>query len=244
MTSKRHVTCALTRCLFVMCVVTVNMAAVQTISHQGRQPAGYCVPEVWMGGRASTLVVVGKSGESTVERTFANVVYSARRQKVVIDDNLYEREAQFVRRIFDYPAKVLYTITGDMAQRCTKTALPGPFVRQCVPGNSTVTLTNSTLGLGQNEVSIMELSGVRNNVNYRVSLTYSTHMPIYEQLWGGNDDGQHFVQTLSFYNVSISQDLPAILFKPPPACSQLSLSLHQMAERPSNHIQRPLLVMP
>ena len=29
---------------------------------------------------------------------------------------------------------ILYTITGETTQTCTKTPLPGPFVPQCVPG--------------------------------------------------------------------------------------------------------------
>ncbi|KAL8568335.1 hypothetical protein ACOMHN_040908 [Nucella lapillus] len=62
----------------------------------------------------------------------------------------------------------------------------------------------------------MELSGIQKKINFRVTLTHDTHMPIYEQLWGETGQGEQFIQTLSFYNVSLSKEIPAVVFNPPP----------------------------
>ncbi|XP_070182172.1 uncharacterized protein [Littorina saxatilis] len=204
---------------------------------QGTSP--YCVPEEWQGGRATTLGVVNTSFISTVTQNFGSLIYSAKLQKILIDDNLYS--GQYRRRIYDYPANILYTITGSLTQKCKKTTLPGPFAPQCVPADATVLQTDTSFGVETNSVTAIELSGIQNDVKYRVTLTRETNVPIFEELWGGKN-GDNFYQALSFYNFTMSTGLPASVFKPPSACDHVPIT--QLVGRSIDDVIHPLVIYP
>ncbi|XP_070182173.1 uncharacterized protein [Littorina saxatilis] len=136
---------------------------------------------------------------------------------------------------------ILYTITGSLTQKCKKTTLPGPFAPQCVPADATVLQTDTSFGVETNSVTAIELSGIQNDVKYRVTLTRETNVPIFEELWGGKN-GDNFYQALSFYNFTMSTGLPASVFKPPSACDHVPIT--QLVGRSIDDVIHPLVIYP
>jgi hypothetical protein len=60
-----------------------------------------------------------------------------------------------------------------------------------IAANSTITLNNSQYGTGKSTVTVLELSGIQHGyVNYRVTMTRHTNVPVFEQLWGTLNGGE------------------------------------------------------
>ncbi|KAK7468003.1 hypothetical protein BaRGS_00036781 [Batillaria attramentaria] len=196
--------------LFAVCLAAMSVAMATDESTQGSDPGIYCVPEAWQGGRASTIGTVSTStGESSVKRTIGNVIYSAKLKKMIVNEYGW-MGGKYVMYLFDWPAKLMYTLTGDVHRTCTKTPLTTPFKPQCVPvyilfgvdslepsvvaDNSNMTMLKSYYGVGKNTQFAMELSGIQQGVFYRVSMTYD-RVPIFEELWGTQNGRE-----INYYN--------------------------------------------